>query len=41
MAAHIGVTEVDWRKLTLTFIQNEKNVVIRGDPSLTKTRVSL
>ncbi|KAA0031985.1 ty3-gypsy retrotransposon protein [Cucumis melo var. makuwa] len=37
----LGVTEVDWRKLTLTFIQNEKKVVIRGDPSLTKTRVSL
>ena len=37
----LGVTEVDWRKLTLSFIQNEKKVVIRGDPSLTKTRVSL
>ena len=37
----LGVTEVDWRKLTLTFIQNGKKVVLRGDPSLTKARVSL
>ncbi|KAA0045922.1 transposon Tf2-1 polyprotein isoform X1 [Cucumis melo var. makuwa] len=37
----LGVTEVGWRELTLTFVQNEKKVVIRGDPSLTKTKVSL
>ncbi|KAA0031986.1 Transposon Ty3-I Gag-Pol polyprotein [Cucumis melo var. makuwa] len=37
----LGVTEVDWRKLTLTFIQNGKKVALRGDPSLTKVRVSL
>ena len=35
------VTEVDWRKLTSTFIQNEKKIVLRGDLSLKKTRVSL
>ncbi|TYK13668.1 transposon Tf2-1 polyprotein isoform X1 [Cucumis melo var. makuwa] len=37
----LGVTEVGWWELTLTFVQNEKKVVIRGDPSLTKTKVSL
>ena len=37
----LGLIEVDWRKLTLTFIQNEQKVVIKGDPSLTKARVSL
>ncbi|KAL0556516.1 hypothetical protein IC582_005030 [Cucumis melo] len=35
------VTEVDWRKLTLTFIQNEKKVVLRGDLSHTKASMSL
>ena len=35
----MGVTEVDWRNLTLTFIQNEQKVVTKGDPSLNKARV--
>ncbi|KAA0043343.1 putative ribose-5-phosphate isomerase 4 [Cucumis melo var. makuwa] len=37
----LGVTEMDWRNLTMTFIHEEKNIVIRGDPSLTKTRMGL
>ena len=36
-----GVTVVDWRNLTLTFHDNERQVCIKGDPSLTKSRVSL
>ncbi|KAA0037057.1 Ty3/gypsy retrotransposon protein [Cucumis melo var. makuwa] len=37
----LGVTEVDWKKLMLTFHHQGRKVVIKGDPSLTKTRVSL
>ncbi|KAA0055700.1 Ty3/gypsy retrotransposon protein [Cucumis melo var. makuwa] len=37
----LGVTEVDWKRLVLTFHHQGKKVVIRGDPSLIKTRVSL
>ncbi|XP_050942184.1 transposon Tf2-1 polyprotein isoform X1 [Cucumis melo] len=37
----LGVTEVDWKRLVLTFHHQGKKVVIRGDPSLTKARVSL
>ncbi|KAA0046563.1 Transposon Tf2-9 polyprotein [Cucumis melo var. makuwa] len=33
-----GVTVVDWRNLTLTFHDNERQVCIKGDPSLTKSR---
>ncbi|KAA0058397.1 Retrovirus-related Pol polyprotein from transposon 297 family [Cucumis melo var. makuwa] len=39
MAAYIGSNQVDWRKLTLTFIHNWKKVELRGDPSLTKARI--
>ncbi|KAA0059567.1 Ty3/gypsy retrotransposon protein [Cucumis melo var. makuwa] len=37
----LGVTEVDWKELMLTFHHQGRKVVIKGDPSLTKTRVSL
>ena len=37
----LGVTEFDWKKLIMTFQHEGKKVVIRGDPSLTKTMVSL
>ncbi|KAA0047238.1 Ty3/gypsy retrotransposon protein [Cucumis melo var. makuwa] len=37
----LGVTEVDWKRLVLTFHHQGRKVVIRGDPSLIKTRVSL
>ena len=37
----LEVTEVDWKKLLLTFYHQGKKIMIRGDPSLTRTRVSL
>ncbi|TYJ96445.1 Ty3/gypsy retrotransposon protein [Cucumis melo var. makuwa] len=37
----LGVTVCDWKNLTLTFYDNEKQICIKGDPSLTKARVSL
>ena len=37
----LGITEVDWKNLTMTFIHKGKIVVIKGDPSLTKSRASL
>ncbi|KAL0541102.1 hypothetical protein IC582_021135 [Cucumis melo] len=37
----LGITEVDWKNLTMTFVHHDKKAIIRGDPSLTKTRVSL
>ena len=37
----LGVTEVDWRKLVMTFQHERKTIVIKGDPSFTKTRESL
>lgn len=37
----LGVTEVDWRNLAMTFQYEGRKVMIKGDPSLTKTRVSL
>lgn len=33
--------EVDWTKLTMTFKLGNRKVTIRGDPSLTKAKVSL
>lgn len=36
----LGVTEVDWRNLAMTFQYEGRKVMIKGDPSLTKTRVS-
>ena len=37
----LGVTVVDWKNLTLTFSNKDKQICIKGDPSLTKSRVSL
>ncbi|KAA0043866.1 Ty3/gypsy retrotransposon protein [Cucumis melo var. makuwa] len=37
----LGVTEVDWKNLLLSFCHQGRKITIRGDPSLTKTRVSL
>ena len=37
----LGITEVDWKNLILTFTHQGKKVVIRGDPSQTKARVNL
>ncbi|KAA0064082.1 ty3-gypsy retrotransposon protein [Cucumis melo var. makuwa] len=36
----LGVTEMDWNSV-MTFFHNSKKIVIKGDPSLTKTQVSL
>ncbi|TYK28130.1 Ty3/gypsy retrotransposon protein [Cucumis melo var. makuwa] len=37
----LGTIEVDWKNLVLTFYEWDNKVVIKGDPSLTKTQVSL
>ncbi|KAA0035476.1 peroxidase 64 [Cucumis melo var. makuwa] len=37
----LGVTIVDWKNLTFTFTYNGKSMCIKGDPSLTKTQISL
>ncbi|KAA0057272.1 hypothetical protein IC582_010044 [Cucumis melo] len=37
----LGITIVDWKNLTFTFTYNGKSICIKGDPSLTKTRISL
>ncbi|TYK28503.1 Ty3/gypsy retrotransposon protein [Cucumis melo var. makuwa] len=37
----LGVTTVDWKNLSLTFMADGKEVKIKGDPSLTKARISL
>ena len=37
----LGVTKVYWRKLTMTFYRGGQKVILKGDPSLTKARVSL
>ncbi|KAA0055925.1 Ty3/gypsy retrotransposon protein [Cucumis melo var. makuwa] len=37
----LGTIEVDWKNLVLTFYERDNKVVIKGDPSLTKTQVSL
>lgn len=37
----LGITEVDWRNLVMTFDYRGRRVVIKGHPSLTKTKVSL
>ncbi|XP_031737566.1 uncharacterized protein LOC116402457 [Cucumis sativus] len=34
----LGVTEKDWRNLTMSFFHNSRKVVLKGDPSLTKTQ---
>ncbi|KAA0047644.1 Ty3/gypsy retrotransposon protein [Cucumis melo var. makuwa] len=37
----LGITVVDWKNLTLTFSSEGKQISIKGDPSLTKSRISL
>ncbi|KAA0059478.1 hypothetical protein IC582_002783 [Cucumis melo] len=37
----LGVTTVDWKNLSLSFMVDGKEVNIKGDPSLTKARISL
>ncbi|KAL0545045.1 hypothetical protein IC582_020183 [Cucumis melo] len=37
----LGVTVVDWKNLTLTFSAEGKQICVKGDPSLTKARISL
>lgn len=37
----LGMTGVDWKNLSMTFLHKGKKVVIKGDQSLTKSRVSL
>ncbi|KAA0041877.1 ty3-gypsy retrotransposon protein [Cucumis melo var. makuwa] len=37
----LGIIVVDWKNLMLTFIAEGKQVSIKGDPSLTKARISL
>ncbi|KAA0046073.1 Transposon Ty3-G Gag-Pol polyprotein [Cucumis melo var. makuwa] len=37
----LGVTIVDWKNLSLSFVAGGKEVKIKGDPSLTKARISL
>lgn len=37
----LGVTVVDWKNLTFTFTNSDKQICIKGDPSLNKTRISL
>ncbi|KAA0050629.1 transposon Tf2-1 polyprotein isoform X1 [Cucumis melo var. makuwa] len=37
----LGVIVVDWKNLTLTFSSEGKQISIKGDPSLTKSRISL
>ncbi|TYK06599.1 Ty3/gypsy retrotransposon protein [Cucumis melo var. makuwa] len=41
VVAFVGMTEVDWKSLVLTFYHQAKKITIKGDPSLTKTRVRL
>ncbi|KAL0545306.1 hypothetical protein IC582_015184 [Cucumis melo] len=37
----LGITVVDWKNLTLTLSSEGKQISIKGDPSLTKSRISL
>ncbi|KAA0036455.1 Ty3/gypsy retrotransposon protein [Cucumis melo var. makuwa] len=37
----LGVTMVDWKKLTLTFSAEGKQICVKGDPTLTKARIRL
>ena len=37
----LGVTETDWRNLTMTFVHEGRKIIIKGDLSLTKTRLGL
>ncbi|KAA0041145.1 anthranilate synthase alpha subunit 2 [Cucumis melo var. makuwa] len=37
----LRVTETDWRNLTMTFFHEGKKIIIKGESSLTKTRIGL
>ncbi|KAA0033393.1 peroxidase 64 [Cucumis melo var. makuwa] len=37
----LGITVVDWKNLTFTFTNSGRQICIKGDPSLTKARISL
>ena len=37
----LGVAKVDWRNLVMSFLHEGRKIVIKGDPNLTKKRVSL
>lgn len=37
----LGETQVNWTTLTITIEREEGNIILRGDPSITKTKVSL
>lgn len=37
----LGITRVDWSNLTMTFMHQNKKMIIRGDLSLIKTKVNL
>ena len=37
----LGVTEMDWKIFTMTFFHENRKEIVKGDPSLTKTQVSL
>lgn len=41
MIHSLGVTDIDWLNLTTTFNQGGRSIVLKGDLSLTKARVSL
>ena len=36
-----GTMTVDWKALTMTFIVGDTNVILKGDPSLTRMEISL
>lgn len=37
----LGVTTMDWKTFTLTIGSDDSKVIIKGDPTLTKTEVIL
>ena len=37
----LGVTEMDWKNLIMSFSHDNRKVIIKGDLSLTRTEVSL
>jgi hypothetical protein len=39
--ATLGVTQINWREQTLRFNLGERGVILQGDPSLSKTMVTL
>lgn len=37
----LGSVEVDWKALTMMFKAGEETIVLQGDPTLTKSKVTL